>query len=362
MKRALAMALAMILCLGLLAGCGGQDSGNGGGSQQPNTDTTQAEDSGPKQVDKLSVYFVPSREPSEIVTATEPLKQLLKDEMLKEGYDIGEVEITVGTTYEAVGEALVAGTADVGLIPGGTYVLYDDGCDVILTATRDGLSKDFDDPKDWNDGTPTEASEKQAVSYRALLIAGPSEKGQALVAKVNADEELTWDELNSANWSVMGSSSPAGYIYPALWLQDRYSKGITDLASAVQSDSYASAFARLASGQVDVLVTYADARRDYAERWNTEFGREGSIWEETGLIGVTAPIYNDTVSVSKTSPKMDADMVAALQNAFINIGNTPEGKEVIAIYSHNGYQKAQSSDYDNERAAQKLIQELTAAN
>lgn len=362
MKRALAMALAMILCLGLLAGCGGQDSGNGGGSQQPNTDTTQAEDSGPKQVDKLSVYFVPSREPSEIVTATEPLKQLLKDEMLKEGYDIGEVEITVGTTYEAVGEALVAGTADVGLIPGGTYVLYDDGCDVILTATRDGLSKDFDDPKDWNDGTPTEASEKQAVSYRALLIAGPSEKGQALVAKVNAGEELTWDELNSANWSVMGSSSPAGYIYPALWLQDRYSKGITDLASAVQSDSYASAFARLASGQVDVLVTYADARRDYAERWNTEFGREGSIWEETGLIGVTAPIYNDTVSVSKTSSKMDADMIAALQNAFINIGNTPEGKEVIAIYSHNGYQKAQSSDYDNERAAQKLIQELTAAN
>ena len=362
MKRALAMALAMILCLGLLAGCGGQDSENGGGSQQPNTDTTQAEDSGPKQVDKLSVYFVPSREPSEIVTATEPLKQLLKDEMLKEGYDIGEVEITVGTTYEAVGEALVAGTADVGLIPGGTYVLYDDGCDVILTATRDGLSKDFDDPKDWNDGTPTEASNKQAVSYRALLIAGPSEKGQALVAKVNAGEELTWDELNSANWSVMGSSSPAGYIYPALWLQDRYSKGITDLASAVQSDSYASAFARLASGQVDVLVTYADARRDYAERWNTEFGREGSIWEETGLIGVTAPIYNDTVSVSKTSSKMDADMIAALQNAFINIGNTPEGKEVIAIYSHNGYQKAQSSDYDNERAAQKLIQELTAAN
>ena len=361
MKRALAMALAMILCLGLLAGCGGQDSENGG-SQQPNTDTTQAEDSGPKQVDKLSVYFVPSREPSEIVTATEPLKQLLKDEMLKEGYDIGEVEITVGTTYEAVGEALVAGTADVGLIPGGTYVLYDDGCDVILTATRDGLSKDFDDPKDWNDGTPTEASDKQAVSYRALLIAGPSEKGQALVAKVHAGEELTWDELNSANWSVMGSSSPAGYIYPALWLQDRYSKGITDLASAVQSDSYASAFARLASGQVDVLVTYADARRDYAERWNTEFGREGSIWEETGLIGVTAPIYNDTVSVSKTSSKMDADMIAALQNAFINIGNTPEGKEVIAIYSHNGYQKAQSSDYDNERAAQKLIQELTAAN
>ena len=186
-------------------------------------------------------------------------------------------------------------------------------------------------------------------------------KGE-LLAKVNNGEELTWEDLDSANWSIMGTSSPAGYIYPALWLQDHYGKGISDLSSAVQSDSYASAFARLASGQVDVLVTYADARRDYAERWNSEFGREGSIWEETNVIGVTAPIYNDTISVSKNSPIMDDDLIAALQDAFINIGNTDEGKQVIAIYSHNGYQKAQSSDYDNERAAQKLIQELTAAN
>ena len=241
-------------------------------------------------------------------------------------------------------------------------MLYDDGAEVILTATRDGLSKDSDNAKDWNDGQPTEASEKQAVSYRALIIAGPSDKGQELAAKVNGGEELTWEDLDSANWSIMGTSSPAGYIYPALWLQDHYGKGISDLKSAVQSDSYASAFARLASGQVDVLVTYADARRDYAERWNTEFSREGSIWDETGVIGVTAPIYNDTISVSKNSEIMDADLIAALQQAFINIGNTDAGKEVIAIYSHNGYQVAQASDYDNERAAQKLIQELSAAN
>ena len=161
---------------------------------------------------------------------------------------------------------------------------------------------------------------------------------------------------------MLKNSSSAGYIYPTLWLQDHYGKGISDLASAVQSDSYASAFARLASGQVDVLVTYADARRDYAERWNTEFSREASIWEETGVIGVTAPIYNDTISVSKNSEIMTDEFIAALQNAFINIGNTDAGKEVIAIYSHNGYQKAQPSDYDSERAAQKLIQELSAAN
>ena len=378
MKKSLALLLALVMLIGVLAGCSANtdtttaDSTTAAETAEPadtsaETDTTAAAETeetaepAAKTIETLKVAFVPSREPQEIITATEPLKQLLKDELAKEGYDVGEVEITVGTTYEAVGEGLEAGTIDVGLIPGGTYVLYDDGAEVILTATRDGLSKDSDNAKDWNDGQPTEASDKQAVSYRALFIAGPSDKGQELAAKVNAGEELTWDDLNSANWSVMGTSSPAGYIYPALWLQDRYGKGISDLSSAVQSDSYASAFARLASGQVDVLVTYADARRDYAERWNTEFGREGSIWEETNVIAVTAPIYNDTISVSKNSEIMDADLIAALQDAFINIGNTEEGKQVIAIYSHNGSQKAQASDYDNERAAQKLIQELTAA-
>jgi phosphonate transport system substrate-binding protein len=368
MKKFLTLALAMVMCLSALAGCGGNqpaepepaESAESAEPAEPSENEPEQEENSVVKLDKLNIYFVPSREPSEIVTVTEPLKQLLKDELLKENYDVGEVVISVGTTYEAVGEALSAGTADVGLIPGGTYVLYDDGCDVILTATRDGLSKDFDDAKDWNDGQPTEASEKQAVSYRALMIAGPSPAGQALAEKVNAGEELTWAEVNSANWSIMGSSSPAGYIYPALWLQEHFEKGITDLNSAVQSDSYASAFARLASGQVDVLMTYADARRDYAERWNSEFGRTASIWEETNVIGVTAPIYNDTVSVSKTSAIMDEALITALQNAFINIGNTPEGKEVIAIYSHNGYQKAVSADYDNERAAQELIQTLSA--
>ncbi len=350
MKKILSVLMAAALCTSVLAGCSGNDNSSSVG------------ENGNIQIDTLNVHFVPSREPEEIITATEPLKEMLTTELAKEGYDVGEVKITVGTNYEAVGEALSAGTADVGLIPGGTYVLYDDGCDVILTATRDGLSIDSDSAKDWNDNKPTEASENQAVSYRAMIIAGPSAKGQELGAKINAGEELTWDDLNSANWSVMSSSSPAGYIYPALWLQENYGKGITDLTYAVQSDSYGSAMARLAAGQVDIVVGYADLRRDYADKWQSEYSRTASIWDETNVIGVTPAIYNDTVSVSKTSPIMTDEFKAALQNAFINIGNTEEGKAVIAIYSHMGYQKAQSSDYDSERAAQKLIRELSAAN
>ncbi|MEE0697389.1 MAG: PhnD/SsuA/transferrin family substrate-binding protein, partial [Oscillospiraceae bacterium] len=226
MKKTLAFLLAAVLCVGLLAGCGTEEPSTTPEGSDPAGST---EPEGNQKIDTLRVAFVPSREPDEIITATEPLKQLLTDELAKLGYDVGEVDITVGTSYEAVGEALSAGTADVGLIPGGTYVLYDDGCDVILTATRDGLSIDSDSAKDWNDNAPTEPTTEQVTSYRALMIAGPSAKGQELAAKINAGEELTWDDVNSANWSVANSSSPAGYIYPSLWLQENFGKNITDL-------------------------------------------------------------------------------------------------------------------------------------
>ena len=366
MKKAFSLLLASMMCVGIPAGCGGnnsetQSSTSSTSSTDDSASTTETSESSNKKIDTLRIAFVPSREPEEIITATEPLKQMLTDELATLGYDVGEVDITVGTSYEAVGEALAAGTADVGLIPCGTYVLYDDGCDVLLTATRDGLSIDSDSAKDWNDNAPTEPTTEQVTSYRALMIAGPSEKGKELAAKVNAGEALTWEDVSSANWSVANSSSPAGYIYPSLWLQENYDKNITDLPHAVQSDSYGSAFARLASGQVDIVCTYADARRDYEDEWTTEYGMTNSIWDDTAVVGVTPAIYNDTISVSKTSPIMDDDFKQALGQAFINIGNTEEGKEVIAIYSHNGYQWAKSEDYDSERAAQEMIQSLNSA-
>jgi phosphonate transport system substrate-binding protein len=339
-KHRLLVLAVFALVIGLISGC----SSNG--------------ESSSKEIKELKVSFVPSKDPGEIITATEPLKELLKTQLASQGYTVENVTIDVGTTYEAVGEALTAGTTDIGLIPGGTYALYDDGAEVILTATRAGLSNDSDNPKDWNDNKPTDPTSEQATYYRSLLIAGPSEKGQELAAKVNGGEKLTWEDLNSANWAIMSTTSSAGYIYPTLWLQKNYEKSLTDLANVVTSDSYGSSFARLAGEQVDIIVAYADARRDYVDKWTTDFNRTSSVWDETNVIGVTDGIYNDTISVSKESKLMNDEFKAALQEAFIAIAGTPEGKEVIKVYSHEGYQAAKSSDYDNERKAQEVIRSM----
>ena len=335
MKKFLALLSVLVLSMSMLVGCGSKSASN----------------------DELVVYFVPSRDPAEILEATKPLSEMLKAELSKLGYDFEKVKIEVGTSFEAVGEALSSGTAQVGFIPGGTYVLYDDGVDVALTATRFGLNHDSENPADWNTA-PTENTDDKVKYYRSLVIAGPSEKGQELAAKVNNGEKLTLEDIQSATWGVSSNTtSPAGYIYPSLWLKENFGISITDLKNKVALDNYATSLSQLASGQIDVMVTYADARLDYAEQWNSSFGRTASIWDETNVIGVTDGVYNDTISVTKDS-SMTPELKEAIQQAFINIGNTEEGQKIISIYSHKGYEIGNSSDYDAEREAQKLIKSM----
>ena len=165
----------LALCLGLTVG---------------STVTVFAEDT--KTIDSLKIAFSPYADSDTITTATEPLEDLLKETLLTKGYDVENVDMTVGTSYTAVGQALSAGSADIGFISGGNYVLFSDDCDVLLTALRYGINKDSDDPKDWNDGTIEENTDEMSTYYRSIILAGPSEKGQALLEKVNNGEELTW--------------------------------------------------------------------------------------------------------------------------------------------------------------------------
>ena len=324
----------------------------------------------PVTMDKLTLQFVPSKDADVIITGTKNLPQLLQAELLKQGYDVKDIEISVGVSYEATGEAMAAGTIDIGWLPGGTYALYSDEVEVILTATRAGLSNDSTDPTTWNgEANKTLKNGPQVTYYRSLIYATPSAYGKELAAKVNAGEALTWEDLDKANWAVLKNSSSAGYIYPTLWLMDNYDgKKLTDLSNVVTLSGYGEAFAQAAAEAVDIIVCYADGRNDYEAAWTIPtdsadetgkagMGREDSIWNELNVIGVTPGIYNDTVAVTKAKADIyNPEFIAAMQNALINVINTPEGAEIFSVYSHTGYAVAQDSDYDAARAALKAVQ------
>lgn len=321
-------------------------------------------------MDKLTLEFVPSKDADVIITGTAGLPDLLKAELANQGYDVDEIDITVGTNYNATGEAMAAGTIDIGWLPGGTYALYSNEVDVILTATRDGLSNDSEDPATWNgDANKTLPTDEQVTFYRSLIYAAPSEYGKKLAEKVNAGEALTWEDLDGASWAVLNNSSSAGYIYPTLWLMDHYDgKKLTDLSNVVTLSGYGESFAQAAAEAVDIIVCYADGRRDYEEAWTIPtdsadatgkagMGRSDSIWNELNVIGVTPGIYNDTVAVTKANPDVyNPEFIAAMQNALINIIGTEEGAAIFNVYSHTGYAVATDSDYDGARAALTAVQ------
>lgn len=320
----------------------------------------------------LSVFFVPSRDNATLVRGITFLPAVLKAELAELGYDFETVSAYVGTSYEAVGEALDAGTADIGLIPGGTYAVYADGenMDVALTATRAGLDKNSDNPKDWNNGQPTLGdSANQVTYYRSIGIAGTSAKGRELAAKINAGDQITWADLQTVKVGVQSATSSAGRVYPTLEFMELYDKKLSDLptANVIQVSGYGGAAAALASGQVDIAFGYADFRRDYATQWTDDYGRTQSIWAETDVVFVTDGIYNDTVTVSKRT--VDDALQAAIEQAFINLvaDDTPlvgisssettflTVKDIFKVYSHEGYAVADDADYDGARAANALI-------
>ncbi len=330
MKKFLSMMMALLVVIGI-SGCGSSE----------NTD--------PKTIDTLNVMFVPSKNPDDIQKASEPMANLIKESLTNQGFSVNTVNVTTGDSYEVVGEALASGSVDVGFIPAGTYVKYEnEGVKPLMVATRNGLSINSKDAKVWNENKPTQETEEQVDFYNSLIIAGPSEKGKALGEKVNNGEKPTWEELNEATWCTSGPTSSSGYLYPSLWLKENYDKTITDLENTTRTKGYSDAMNSLQTQVCDISVGFADMRIDEAKNW------EGNIWADTNVIGVSGPIMNDTISVSTTSKNMSDELQKALITTFSEMPNSETGKEVMKIYNHTGYVEVKPEDFDTERKVQEL--------
>ena len=82
MKKSITLLLVLVMLVGIMAGCGAKDATDSTGStaEAPAGTSAETEKSAAKTIETLKIAFVPSREPQEIIKATEPLKQLLKED------------------------------------------------------------------------------------------------------------------------------------------------------------------------------------------------------------------------------------------------------------------------------------------
>ena len=367
MKKLLVILLSLVMVLSLTA-C------------SSNNNQEETTEDGNIAIESLEVAFVPSKDADVILTAAEPLKDLLTAKLAEKGYDVGAVNISVGTSYAAVGEGMIAGTIDIGLIPASTYVLYhDDGVELLLEALRFGVGGEDGnviDPSEgiapWNAGKTQDAN-GMATGYASLIYVNiATDKGADLYAKA-VEGSLTWEDVDSAKWYVCSSTSSAGYVYPSLWLNDNFGEGagkdkvtIANLSNVIPDGSYANMMRDLLTGACDITVGYADVRKDAASTENFEAayadeiaaGTYENVWDVVKVIAVSDYIMNDTISYASQSvdEKMTPEFVTALQEAFIEIASTPEGLACVEPYAHKGYQVGKDSDYDATRAANALFE------
>ena len=344
MKKLLALFICSVMLLSVF-GCAKE-------AEEPET--------GNVTVESLSIQFVPSKDADVILTAAAPLTDMLTAKLAEKGFDVGAIDISVGTSYAAVGEAMRSGTVDIGFIPASTYVLYaGDGAELLLIATRDAKMFETDNPMDYNDpAVPNLSGEGQATNYRSLFYVNiDSEKGAELYAKVEAGEELTWEELNAVTFCSGSSTSGASFVYPSLWLNTRFGKTLNDVANIIPDGGYTDNMSKLVSDQCQITFGYNDVRSDVdkPEIWTDTYGMEGTVWDYIKVIAVGDPIMNDTIAVSTASEKLTPELKTALQEAFMEIVQTEEGLATVAPYSHKGYVVGTDADYDSTRAANALF-------
>lgn len=315
----------------------------------------------PNKISELVFIGVPSMDPDLILSRLEPMKEEIKSRFLEYNYEIENVEFIVSTNNNAAGEALISGSALMGYMGGSTFIDYEsEGLVILMTALRGNMEVDSLDPKEWNTGKIINRSKSDKVPYtRTLIYAGPSPKGKRLADKIMNNELLTWSELNDVTWCHSSSvNSGLGYIFPSLWLYENYGKTLKDLNNVILMNNNGDYAINLALENCDVAVSYMTLRNDYETKWNTEFNRDGLIWDDIRVIGVGAEIPNGVIVLSKNHPDYSEEFASVIQTIFMNLTNTDKGIEAFGVYNIEGFEVGISSDFDVLRKANELVRGL----
>ncbi|UJF34435.1 phosphate/phosphite/phosphonate ABC transporter substrate-binding protein [Paenibacillus hexagrammi] len=315
-KKFAAISLSLVVAASLAA-CAKKENNTNTASPAASAAASAAPAGGTFVPKELNVQFVPSQNSETLEAKAKPLEKLLGDKL---GIP---VKVSVSTDYNVVIEALASKQVDLGFLPPSNYVVAHDtrkAADLLLQATRFGV--------DDATGQPT----KDLVDfYKAMIV-------------VKADSPIKeLKDLKGKKMGWQGVTSAAGYIYPGYMLKKAGVDPVKDV-TGIQFQGHDKAMIALLNGQVDAVGVFQDIRANMVKDYP-------NIFKETRVLGFSDHIPNDTIAVRSD---MAPDWRKKIQDAFIAIGNDPEGQKVIYdVYSHKGYVASDDSKFDIVRSVNK---------
>jgi phosphonate transport system substrate-binding protein len=305
MKKFLILFMALVLVLSLAA-CGGGNNEEGAGDQGGKDEE--------KEIEKLTLGFIPSQEADQIADTVEPLEEYLTEEL---GIPV-EAEVMID--FVGLVEGMRTGQIDIGFTNPFGYVQAVDraGVEVILKAIRNGSD-----------------------TYKAQFIAPADSELESIEDLVNTE---------GLSWAYADPLSTSGYLFPAALLMD---KGVENLDShfiKTAVGGHDNAVTAVLDGQADFGTTFDDAR-------DTLIEETPDIKEKIKVIGYTDSIPNDGISVSKQLPE---EWKSKIKDAFMAINEKEDVLQIMnEVYSWDGIAEAKDSDYDVVRSVfEKFEEEL----
>ena len=246
-------------------------------------------------------------------------------------------------------EQLADGTIDAVLLPEERYRQTEENLFPVALSTANGIRIDPADSATWNKGKGHAGqADNAAVTAHTLILAGPSEAGRALAEKVLDGQALTAGELEEAGWCVLAEDSVFGYVMADEWLNENYGLRLELLPELTRADSYLQSFQLLAEEKADIIAVPCDLRMEFAQRWESstyyeDMARDGSVYEETTVIGVTKGRRFDAVAVSKkgvfgTAAEREPEALRdALLQVLQDLAASEEGRALMERAGHSGY-------------------------
>lgn len=263
--------------------------------------------------DTLVLGMVPSREADAIVDSLEPIAQMLEERLLI------PVETFVSTNFVGLVEAMGTGRVHVGMFgPAGLVQAMDaHGAEVILASVRQG-----------------------STTYRSQF-------------NVRCDSGITsFDDLRGKTIAWVDPGSASDYQFPYVTLVTEYGIDPDTEMTGIFAGSHDAAMLAVYLGDVDVAVTFGGSPG--SDGRTTIEADHPDVMEQVCILGYSVDIPNDGMVVL---PDLDSDLKQQIADAFIEIANTPEGKELTqALFNVTEFAPVDPSAYDVVREVSRTFQ------
>lgn len=257
---------------------------------------------------KLTLGMVPSRDTDRIVDSLEPFTEMLSERLLI------PVDAFVSTNFVGLVEAIGTGRVDIGMFGPSSLVQAVDsyGAEIILATVRNG-----------------------ETSYKTQFT-------------VQCDSGIdSFEDLRGKSIAFVDPASSSGYQFPYVFLKNEYGIDPNTDMSSIFAGSHDAAIIAVYNGDVDVAVSFNDAREGVA-------GDYPDVMDKLCVLGYTVDIPNDGTVVRAG---LDEDLVRNIQEAMIAIGETEEGSALLnEIFNGTGFGYVDPAVYDVVRDVAKEFQ------